>query len=328
MKTVSIIIPCRNEEDTICSVLQAVYGQQYQRDLLEVIIADGLSTDNTLEKIEQFKQDHTDLTIRVISNQKTQIPAALNLAIKSAKNEVILRMDAHSIPREDYIALCVRDLEAGKGDNVGGRWEIIPRIDSWMARGISRAAAHPLGAGNARYRTSGEEGPVDTVPFGCYQRVLFERIGLFDETLLTNEDYELNERIRRSGGVVWFDPEIVCRYYSQPTLKGLTQQYWRYGFWKARMARKYPASLKLRQLMPPLFVIGLLFLLFLSLFQPIFLTGFVSVFLLYLSIIIGASFPVAIRQNEFALICSVPLAILTMHVTWGAGFMAGLLINR
>lgn len=321
MKTVSIIIPCRNEEMTIGHVLDALYVQQYPRNLLEVVICDGLSTDGTLEKIAQFQANHKDLEICVIPNPQQQIPGALNLAIKKARGEIILRMDAHSLPREDYIALCVSDLEAGKGENVGGRWEIIPRANTWIARGIARAAAHPLGVGNARYRISGLAGAVDTVPFGCYYKSLFDRIGLFDENLLTNEDYEFNTRIRRHGGVIWFNPEIVCQYFSQATLAGLARQYWRYGFWKTKMARKYPTSLKPRQLMPPLFVGGMFLMLLAGLVYHPLLIWFIALFLAYLSIIITASVPVAIKNRDFSLVISVPLAIMTMHGAWGTGFI-------
>ncbi len=230
-------------------------------------------------------------------------------------------MDGHSLPREDYVALCVKDLVEKKGDNVGGQWDIIPGADTWIARGISAAAAHPLGVGNVRYRISGEAGPVDTVPFGCYFRTLFERIGMFDETLLTNEDYELNTRIRKQGGVIWFDPDIVCQYYSRPTLFELARQYWRYGFWKAKMIKKYPTSLKPRQILPPLFVAGLLSLLLAGLFYNPLLTGLSVVFLLYLSIIILASVPEVRKRKDVFLFVSMPLAILTMHITWGTGFI-------
>ncbi len=219
--------------------------------------------------------------------------------------------------------LC-RNLEDKKGDNVGGLWKIIPGANTWIARGISAAAAHPLGVGNVRYRISGEAGPVDTVPFGCYFRSLFDRIGLFDETLLTNEDYELNTRIRQNGGIVWFDPEIRCRYFSRPTLSELAKQYWRYGFWKAKMVKRYPTSIKPRQLLPPLFVSGLVILLVLGLFFHQFLYGLLSVFLLYLGIIICASIPETGKRNDLSLVVSMPMAIMTMHLTWGTGFIVSL----
>jgi succinoglycan biosynthesis protein ExoA len=324
MNTVSIIIPCLNEEKTINTVLQAVYDQSYLRTSLEVIVADGGSVDGTLERIRQFHDAHPELVVKVIPNAQKQIPIALNLAIHAAKGEIIIRMDAHSLPQEDYVATCVKDLLDKKGDNIGGRWDIIPGANTWEARGIAAAAAHPLGVGNVRYRISGEAGPVDTVPFGCYYRSLFDRIGMFDETLSTNEDYELNTRIRKQGGIIWFDPNIVCRYFSRPTLADLARQYWRYGFWKAKMVKKYPTSMKLRQMLPPIFVAGMFILLVTGLFSPLFLTGLLGVFLLYLGIIVIASVPEARKRNDRNLAMSLPLAIMTMHITWGAGFIVSL----
>ena len=325
MTSVSIIIPCLNEEKTISNVLFAIYQQDYPRAFLEVIIADGQSEDGTFDRIQNFIATHPDLRVRVVTNTNRQIPTGLNLAIREAKNDIIIRMDAHSLPREDYVSSCVRDLLAKKGDNVGGRWEIIPGDETWVARGIAAAAAHPLGVGNVRYRISGEAGPVDTVPFGSYFRELFDRIGLFDETLLTNEDYELNTRIRMKGGTVWFNPEIVCQYYSRATLKALASQYWRYGYWKARMIKRYPASIKPRQLLPPLFVLGLLLLLVTGLiFSPL-LAGLPAVFLLYLCIITVASFPEMKKRKDASLIAGMPLAIMTMHFSWGSGFIASYL---
>jgi len=324
MTTVSIIIPCLNEVKTIHNVLQAIHDQLFPRELLEIVIADGGSLDGTLGLIKHFCTDHPDQVVRVISNPMKQIPVGLNLAIRAANGDVILRMDAHSLPEPDYVSLCVKDLLDKKGDNVGGRWNIIPGADTWIGRGISAAAAHPLGVGNVRYRVSGEAGPVDTVPFGCYFRSLFDRIGLFDETLLTNEDYELNTRIRQQGGIVWFNPAISCRYFSRPDLVELARQYWRYGFWKARMVKRYPKSIKPRQLLPPLFVSSLFVLLLIGLVFHPFLTGLLAVFLLYLGIIVIASFPEARKRNDLSLAFSMPMAIITMHITWGTGFIISL----
>jgi succinoglycan biosynthesis protein ExoA len=324
MIKISIIIPCLNEEETIESVLQAIYQQKFPRESLEVVLADGGSTDGTLAKIEDFRNSHPDLTITLINNPLRHIPAALNRAIKVARGEIIIRMDAHSLPRPDYVQRCAQALIDGKGENVGGKWEILPGVNTWIARGIALAAAHPLGVGDARYRISGQAGSVDTVPFGCYYRSLFDRIGFFDETLLTNEDYELNTRIRFNKGIIWFDPEIICQYFARSTLKDLATQYWRYGFWKAKMVKRYPTTIKLRQALPPLFVVLLIGLLGLSFFIKPFLYLFLSVFFLYVSIIILASIPAAKKGKEAALVISIPLAIMTMHFTWGTGFLASL----
>lgn len=324
MTTVTIIIPCLNEGKTISRVLQAIKGQDYPGDKLDVVIADGLSEDDTRKQIIEFRTANPTLPVTVVDNKKREIPAGLNLAIKAARGEIIVRMDGHSLPAPDYVSKCVENLKAGKGDNVGGRWIIIPGEDTWIARGIAAAAAHRLGVGNVKYRVSGTSGPVDTVPFGSYFRVLFDEVGFFDETLLTNEDYEFNTRIRNKGKVIWFDPSITCRYFSRPDLVSLARQYWRYGYWKAKMVKRYPGSIKPRQLMPPVFVAGLTILLAAGLvFLPAFY-GLLAIILLYLGIIMIASVPEAASRKDISLIVSIPLAIMTMHFIWGSGFLAGI----
>jgi len=321
MKTVTVIIPCRNEEKTIGRVLYAIKEQDYPLNALDVVIADGFSNDNTRKYIAEFCAENPDLSVLIIDNPKQEIPTGLNLAIQAAKGEIIVRMDGHSLPHPDYISRCVENLSAHKGDNVGGRWIIMPGEDTWIARGIAAAAAHPLGVGNVKYRISGEASPVDTVPFGSYYRTLFDEVGYFDETLLTNEDYEFNTRIRQMGKIVWFDPSIACRYFSRPDLASLGRQYWRYGFWKAKMVRRYPGSIKPRQLMPPMFVAGLVLMVLAELvFAPIFY-GLLAIFLLYVGIIVIASLPEAASRKDPSLIVSIPLAIMTMHFTWGSGFL-------
>jgi glycosyltransferase involved in cell wall biosynthesis len=319
-----VIIPCLNEEATIERVLLAIYQQTFPRESVEVVLADGGSTDRTLEKIEAFQKAHSDLSVLVINNLLRHIPAALNTAIKSANGAIIIRMDAHSLPKPDYFLRCVNALVEGKGENVGGKWEILAGANTWIARGIAIAAAHPLGVGDARYRISGQPGSVDTVPFGCYYRSLFDRIGFFDETLLTNEDYELNARIRQNGGIIWFDPEIVCEYFARSTIKELAIQYWRYGFWKAKMVKRYPSTIKLRQVLPPIFVASLLILLVAGCFIKPLVYLFLTIILLYMGIITLASIPASLKRKDAALLVGIPLAIQTMHFAWGSGFLVSL----
>jgi succinoglycan biosynthesis protein ExoA len=184
---VSIVVPCYNEQSTIRLLLDALYAQTYPCSELEVIIADGRSTDRTREQIAAFQVEHPDLKVRVVDNRKRTIPAGLNCAIAAAQGRFIVRLDAHSAPDPDYVARCVADLLQGRGDVVGGFWEIQPRGKSWQARSIVVAAAHPLGVGDVRYRLGGHSQLVDTVPFGAFLRALVERVGPFDETLLTTK---------------------------------------------------------------------------------------------------------------------------------------------
>jgi succinoglycan biosynthesis protein ExoA len=321
MPSVSIIIPCFNEQTTICKLLAAIYEQTFPRLDLEVIVADGMSTDGTRAEIASYSDSHPDLHIAVVDNIKRNIPAGLNCALKGAKGEIIIRLDAHSMPRPDYVERCVADLEAGLGDNVGGAWEIYPGAATWMAQSIAVAAAHPLGVGDALYRHAGKPALVDTVPFGAFKRELLALIGFFDEKLLTNEDYEFNARIRKSGGKVWLDPSIRSVYFARASLTELARQYFRYGFWKWRMLRSYPDTLLWRQALPPLFVLSLLGLGIMGIFLPPFWILLGAEIIIYTFILTAAGTLAAIKQKKSFLVMGLPMAISVMHISWGAGFL-------
>ena len=325
MKPVSIIIPCRNEEKTIDYLLHAILQQTYPLDQMEVVIADGMSSDNTRRIIFAFQETHPELAIHVVDNPKMHIPSALNLALKAAKGFYIVRLDAHSVPKPDYIEKCVNWLELGKAENVGGIWIIKPSAASWIARSIAAAASNPIGVGNAQYRYSNKAAYVDTIPFGAYRHDLFDQIGGFNENLLSNEDYEFNERIRRAGGKVWLDPEIQCEYYARPNLSSLAKQYWRYGFWKFQMLKHFPTSIKWRQLLPPTFIIGLFGLMVASVFFYLakYLLGIII--FLYLAVLLIASLPMVTKEKYPPYLAGIPLSIMTMHFSWGAGFLSSLL---
>ncbi len=328
MPLVSVIVPCYNEQTTIQLLLSALYAQTYPRSDLEVIIADGVSTDHTREQIALFQERHPDLLVRVVDNLKRTIPAGLNTAIRAAQGEIIVRLDAHSIPEPDYVARSVGALQAGKGDNIGGVWEIRPRGTGWVARAIAAAAAHPLGVGDALYRYADRAQAVDTVPFGSFHCDLVRRIGFFDETLLTNEDYEFNTRIRRSGGTVWLDPAIRSVYLARANLKELAQQYWRYGFWKVRMLRRYPQSLRWRQALPPLFVLSLLVLSLAGLFWSFAGWLLAAELGLYALALLAAGVHAAVQKKDPALVVGVPMSIATMHLSWGSAFLWSLLAGE
>lgn len=319
--SISIIVPCYNEEATIRHLLDAVLAQTYPRARMELIISDGFSTDRTRDVIAAFQKEHADLSVRVVNNSARTIPSGLNQAIRESRGEIIIRLDAHSMPIPEYVERCVAAHEAGKGDNVGGVWEIRAGADTWIARAISFAAAHPLGVGDAMYRLNAKAGAVDTVPFGSFRRSLIDRIGAFDETLLANEDYEFNTRVRESGGTVWLDPSIRSVYFSRSTLRKLASQYWRYGFWKFKMLQRYPHTLRWRQALPPLFVFILFILIVLSLFVGLahyFLAAQLIVYFLALAL---AGLKLAVEKKTGYLLPGLIFAIATMHMAWGAGFL-------
>lgn len=321
MARVSIIIPCFNEEKTITRLLEAIHAQDFPRKDLEVVIADGLSTDGTRKRISEFQRQHKGLDIKVLDNNARTIPAALNLAIRTAEGESIIRLDAHCIPQPDYVSKSMAALEAGRGWNVGGVWDIRPGARGWIAESIAIAASHPLGVGDAFYRFTDRVREVDTVPFGAFRRDLIDRIGGFDETLLSNEDYEFNTRIRQAGGKVWLDPAIRSVYFARPTLFELARQYARYGYWKLRMLRRYPKTLRLRQALPPLLVLSLVAFPLFGLIWPWAFWLLLAEVVSYFAILFGAALRTALEHRKMQLTLGVPLAIATMHLSWGSAFL-------
>jgi len=317
---VSIIVPCYNEQATIRQLLEAICQQTYSLVDMEVVIADGISEDNTRAEIAGFQSEHPQLMLHVVENAARSIPSAVNCAIGASAGEFIVRMDAHSQPYPNYVERCLAALESGLGDNVGGVWQIQPGGTGWVAESVAVAARHPLGVGDAGYRIGTQASLVDTVPFGAFRRSLIDKIGPFDETLHSNEDYEFNARIRQSGGRVWLDPEIVTVYYARSSLRELARQYWRYGYWKFRMLRRYPDTLRWRQALPPLFVVSLVVLALLAWWPPAgWLLGLELA--LYGTVLLLAGILSAWRNRKLYLIVGLPLSIATMHVAWGAGFL-------
>lgn len=327
MPRVSIVVPCYNEQLTISLLLEALHAQTFPRDEMEVILADGRSTDQTRQRIIDFQRKHPDLKVQIVDNPKRNIPSGVNRAIEAAQGEYIVRLDAHCVPRPDYVAGCVNTLEQGKGENVGGVWEIRPGGSGWQARAIAVAAAHPLGVGDARYRYTQTAQEVDTVPFGAFRRSLVDRIGPYDESLLTNEDYEFNVRVRQSGGKIWLDPTIRSVYFARSDYPGLARQYARYGYWKARMLRRYPGTLRWRQALPPAFVLSLALFALLSLVSPLIGGLFVIELVAYAFILFLVGLQTAWKNRDLALVFGVPLAIAIMHFVWGSAFLWSVIVR-
>jgi glycosyltransferase involved in cell wall biosynthesis len=321
---VSIIVPCYNEGETIQLLLDALLLQSYPTAQMEVVIADAMSEDSTRAKIADFADTHPELKIVIVDNLARTIPAGVNAAAKAARGIYLVRMDAHSVPDREYVAASIRLLKDGIADNVGGVWEICPGEDTCLARAIAAAAAHPLGAGDALYRIAKKAAYVETVPFGAFLKTTFEKVGRFDESLLSNEDYEFNTRIRLNGGKVWLDPQIHSKYFARKNLRQLARQYWRYGFWKYKMLKRYPDSLRWRQAIPPVFTFFIFLLALLSIFS-----GFARIILatglgFYLAVLLLFSSIESIKRKNICYQLMV-LPILIMHFSWGGGFLSSIL---
>jgi len=321
MQLVSIIIPCYNEEKRIRTLLTAIYSQTYPRDSIEVVIADGNSTDNTRAIIKGFTILRPDLNIHLIDNPKRTIPSGLNKGIKASHGDVIIRIDAHSQPYPDYIERCVESLVSGLAENVGGVWEIQPGDQTWIAQSIAIAASLPIAVGDALYRHATKPAYVETVPFGAFKREMLALIGFYDETLLSNEDYEFNSRILQSGGRIWLDPKIRSQYFARSTLPDLSKQYWRYGYWKWKMLRRYPKTLRWRQALPPLFVLSLILTIVAAFFYHQLWIIPAGELVIYYLILMAVSFHTSIRSKNWKLFFGIPPAISTMHFSWGLGLL-------
>ncbi len=254
---VTVIVPCRNEGRWIGPCLQSILGNDYPADCLEVLVVDGMSSDETPQVIEEFTAK--DPRLRLIANTRKITPAALNLGIAAATGSVIVRMDAHVEYPGDYLSSLVKLLEQCGADNVGGVCQTLPANDSAVAKAVAFGMSHPLGVGNSHFRIgAAEDRWVDTVPFGCYRREVFDRIGMFDEELVRNQDDELNLRLIKHGGRILLSPRIVCKYFARDSLAKLWRMYYQYGYFKPLVVRKVGGVMTVRQLLPPLFVLGLI----------------------------------------------------------------------
>ncbi len=247
---VSVIVPCRNEGKWIGKCLQSILNNDYPRDCLEILVVDGMSGDDTRREVEAAAALHSG--VRLLDNPRRITPVAMNLGIAAASGSVIVRMDAHVEYPSDYISSLVALLEKSGADNVGGVCQTLPGDGTIMARAVALGMSHPLGVGNSHFRIGASQDRwVDTVPFGCYRREVFQRIGLFDEDLVRNQDDELNLRLIKHGGRILLSPRIVCKYFARESLAKLWRMYYQYGYFKPLVVRKIGGVMTLRQLRLP-----------------------------------------------------------------------------
>lgn len=318
---VSVVVPCRNEEQHIAQCLDSIVASTYPADRLEVIVADGRSEDRTREIVADYSARYP--WIRLLDNPKRIASTALNGGIRHASGDLIVRMDAHTIYPPDYLAQLVSAMEETGADNVGGRLVTLPANSGLMARAIARALSHPFGVGNARFRIGARTRRwVDTVPFGCFRRELFDRVGVFDEELIRNQDDEFNFRVVRRGGRILLDPSIVARYYARASLRQLARMYYQYGYFKPLVAVKVRRVMTVRQLVPPLFLGSLVGAGLTALVEPAALPVFSVVMASYAGSLIGGTVLAARGEGgRFAL--ALLAAFATLHASYGVGFLRG-----
>lgn len=321
-KRVSIIIPTRNEEGFIINTLNSIMAQDYPANLVEVIIADGDSDDATRSLITEYITDHEN--VMLIDNPERVVPFALNYAIEKASGGVIVRLDAHSKYPVNYVSRLVTELENTGADNVGGVWVTTPANDGIVATAIALATSHPLGIGDASYRLENPEiKEVDTVPFGCFPKTIFDRIGLFDTDLIRNQDDEFNGRIIKNGGKIFLIPDVEIEYYARASVSTMMKMFFQYGLFKPLVNVKLGSPATLRQFVPPLFLLFLLFG-FIIPFMPFALQGLWSLgFVLYVLLTVLVGLKIAISNKRISLFWLLPWLFPLIHISYGWGYIKG-----
>jgi succinoglycan biosynthesis protein ExoA len=318
---ISIIIPCRNEAGHVREFLDSALEQQLDPGQeIEVLIADGMSTDGTREVIREYAARLTN--VRIIDNPQKIVSTGLNEAIRQSAGEIIVRMDGHTVYAPDYVRECVRALIRSGADNAGGPW--VARGRGTVGRAIAAAFQSRFCAGGGKAHDPDYEGEVDTVYLGCWRREVFDKAGLFDPQLVRNQDDEFNFRLRRMGLRVWQSPRIRSVYMPRGSLKALFHQYAQYGFWKVVVIRKHRAMASLRHAVPGLFVMSIVILAALSAVSRVaaILLGVEAA--AYAITCIAATLDCA-RSLEWRALAAVPAAVVTYHVSYGLGFLMGVL---
>lgn len=312
---VTVAMPCLNEAAYIGACVSSVLAQDYPPDRLEILVADGGSTDGTLEILGRLAD--ADPRVRVVPNPLRIQAAGLNEVIRAARGDVVVRMDVHCEYACDYVSRCVEVLAETGADNVGGAQRA--RARTWFQRVLCAALTSPLGVGGAKYRSADNEGDVDTVFLGAFRRTVFERVGLYDTGAVTNEDAELNQRLLEAGGRIYLSRSIVVHYFPRADLSSLARQYFGYGRGRARTLCKHRTLPSWRPLVPFALTLGAVVLVLVPGLWPLAPLAFGG----YAAVTAAEALRVARHEGLRA----VPLAwaiLPVMHVTHGVGFATGL----
>ena len=317
---ITVVMPVRNEGGFIERSLGSVLAQDYPGDRLEVIVADGMSTDTTREVIGRLAGSRAD--VRLVDNPRQIVATGLNLALREARGDVIVRVDGHTIIAPDYVRNCVRALTSTDAENVGGR--MTPVGQSGFGQAVAAATCSRFGVGGARFHYSTIREWVDTVYLGAWRRDLFSRVGNFDEEMVRNQDDEFNYRLRAHGGTILLDPAIKSEYYNRSTPWSLWKQYFQYGFWKVRVLQKHPRQMQPRQFIPGLFVLTLILLLLAIPIVSLSKFLILGSALAYLIANLSASVLTAIKSGcSLSVLPFVPVAFAIVHFAYGCGFLLG-----
>ncbi len=321
---VSIIIPCRNEEKFIEMCLKSILANDYPKERMEIFIIDGESTDNTRLIIQKISEQYP--FIQLMDNNKRITPSALNIGIKKAKGELIIRMDAHSLYKKNYISSCVAYSKKYNADNVGGIFATTTHAHTLVAQTIASALSHPFGVGNSAFRTYPKHvQEADTVAYGCYKREVFDRIGIFNENLARSQDMEFNIRLKKAGGKIILFPEIICYYLAPSTYIHFIKHTISDGIWAIYPMKFTKKFLAPRHYVPLMFILSLIINMALSVRFTFFRFLFLVIAASYILLNLIASAQVAYKKHNFRYLVLMPCIFFTFHLCYGIGSCIGLL---
>jgi glycosyltransferase involved in cell wall biosynthesis len=318
---VSIVIPCRNEVRHVGPCLESILSSDYPLDRLEVVIADGMSDDGTRDVIRAYAAKYSWITM--VDNPKRITPCGMNLAIRASRGETIIRMDAHAMYPAHYLRPLIAAQRETGAENVGTVIDTLPADDTAMAAAIAVGLSHPLGVGNSHFRVgTASRRWVNHVPFGCWRRDLFDRIGYFDEEMARDQDVEFNGRLLNAGGRILLLPEVVSQYHARRTIAQLARMMYQYGYFKPLVARKTGKILTVRQLVPSLFVLTVVACLGLApWWRPA--GPLLALVLAAYAVLIGTAAIRSVRRGPAAALALVAV-LPTMHVSYGIGYLRGI----
>jgi len=320
----SVICPIYNEERYIRTCIESIIAQDFPKEDLEVIFADGMSTDRTRAIVEGYMAKYP--WIRIIDNNKRVVPYALNAAIKASSGDMVMRLDAHAAYPANYFSAIYDAHQRINADNIGAvcKTDVLNKTSKALA--IREVLSHPLGVGNSTFRTGIEhECDVDTVPFGCWRRDIFDKYGLFDYRLIRNQDIEFSKRILRGGGRIVIIPDTYSTYYARETFAELAKNNFSNGLWNILTVwytRQF-SSLSLRHFIPLLFLLSLILPLIAGFFwHPFWWVGVASL-LVYSVAVSFISFKIARSKhlNFFYLVAT----FFVLHISYGWGSLVGLI---
>ncbi len=318
---VSVIMPVRNEADFIGQALQSILDSDYPAGKMEVLVVDGDSSDDTRRIVEKLSE--SDERIKIFDNPRRIVPTAMNIALKQMRGDVFIRIDGHAKVPADFISKSIQCLnEHPDAWIVGGYIETV--ATDFIGKAIAAAMSSPIGAGNARFRLGDYEGWVDTLAFGAHHKWVVDKIGYFDEELVRNQDDEFNMRVILAGGKIWMSKSIRSTYFARSSLGKLWRQYFQYGFWRIRTLQKHKRPGALRQLVPLLFVLSILFFGVTGLFWRLCWYLLETGMIFYVMALFVGAFIVGLKSG-WRFVPVAPLVFAILHFAYGLGCLWGLI---